>query len=215
MRGLAVFGAMALALAVSPVSATVMNFMPTADGDVQTHGGTVINTTGGAVGITQSGALIKNGIFEFDLSSIPDASTINSVTLMVELGRFISNVGSGPAEIDIIAYNGDGVIDVADFDAAGTQVVDTNTPSAGTGGGDMLSFTFTDVTPVFDALAGNLLTLRVETDSFASIQFAALESNDYNPAKLTVDYSAVPVPGALVFGLTALAGLALTARRKA
>ena len=79
----------------------------------------------------------------------------------------------------------------------------------------MLTFTFTDVTPVFDALAGNLLTLRVETDSFASIQFAALESNDYNPAKLTVDYSAVPVPGALVFGLTALAGLALTARRKA
>ena len=70
MRGLAVFGAMALALAVSPVSATVMNFMPTADGDVQTHGGTVINTTGGAVGITQSGALIKKWYFrvrsEFD-----------------------------------------------------------------------------------------------------------------------------------------------------
>ena len=216
MRASAIIGTVALAMAISPAAATVMDFNPTADGDVQTFGGDSVVTGNDHLTVTQSGGLARNAILEFDLSSIPDTATINSAVLMFTLNRFISQVGSGLAAIDVIAYNGDGTVDITDFAAAGTQVVDTTTPSAGTSGGDMLSFSFTSVVPIGDALAANLLTVRIETDSFAGIQIASLENTSYDAPKLTIDYteSTIPVPGALAFGLTGLAGLSYMARRK-
>jgi len=195
-----------LAFSVSTTAnALSIDINPTADGDVQVFGGDSVDTVDTRISFTQSGGLIRNGILEFDLSGIVDGSTINSASLDITLTRFVSNTGSNPAAIDVFAYNGDGVVNIADFNATGTQVVNTTTPQGGSSG-DVRSFTFTSVAPIVTALIGDLLTLRIETDSFASIQFASLENTTLSAALLKIDFteptiSVVPLPAALpLFG---------------
>jgi len=59
-----------------------------------------------------------------------------------------------------------------------------------------------------------MLTLRVETDSFASIQIAALENGTFAAAQLNIDYTApVPEPQTLLLMLLGLPLLAWVVRR--
>lgn len=182
--------------------AASVDLSPTADGDVQIFGGDDVDTTDTILGLTQSGGLARNIILEFDLSSIADDSTITSARIDFTLTRFVSQVGDNPAAIHVIAYNGDGTVDIADYAAAGDAVLDTDTPKGGTGG-DVRSFTFDDIAPLMAALSGNLLTLRVETDSFASINIASLENATYDPVNLHIEFTPVPVPAALPLLLSA------------
>ncbi|SFQ96982.1 VPLPA-CTERM protein sorting domain-containing protein [Poseidonocella sedimentorum] len=203
------------ALFAGAVNAATVTLSPTADGDVQVHGGDVFNTTDGVLSFVQSGALIRNAIMEFDLSSIVDTATINSATLTITLTQFVSDLGS-TAAIDLFAYNGNGAVDIDDYDAAGTQVADTTTPTGGVAG-DTRSFSFSTVAPITSALSGNLLTLRLETDNFATIFFGALENTTIDAAALTIDYtgpSAVPLPAGLPLLLVGLGGLAALRRGK-
>jgi len=97
------------------------------------------------------------------------------------------------------------VVNVADFNSLGTRVVDTTTAAGGVSG-DVRSFSFTSVASIAAALLGDLLTVRIETDSFASIVFASLENTTLIAAQLNIDFttpavSAVPLPAALpLFG---------------
>ncbi len=128
----------------------------------------------------------------------------------------MSNTGSNPAAIDIFAFSGDGVITAADFSASGTQVADTTTAFGGSLG-DVRSFVFSSVAPIQSLLVGNLLTLRIETDSFASIQFESLENtNQSSAATLDIDFtvSEVPLPAALPLFAAAMAGLGLLKIRR-
>jgi len=202
LQTLVTISVLAFLSSVATSNATVFELMPTADGDVQTFGGDDVDTMSTLIAFTQSGGLVRNGILEFDLSSIPDASLINSATLEITLTRFVSNFGN-PAAIDIFAYVGDGLIDILDFDAVGTQVADTTTPTGGVAG-DVRSFSLSPLTLFSDALVDNLLTLRIETDSFASINFASLENTTLDAAKLTID--AVPEPSAAVMFVCLLVG---------
>lgn len=199
--------------------AATFDALLTADGDVQTFGGDSVETAGAAIAFTQSGGLIRNGILEFDLSGLADDVTVNSATLSITLTRFVSNTGSNPAAIDIFAYNGDGAVTLDDFDAAGTQVADTTTATGGVAG-DVRAFDFSDVIPVTGALADDLLTLRIETDSFASINFAALENTSLAAASLSIDYTAaptttpVPLPAGMPLILAGAAAFGVLKRRQ-
>ncbi len=174
--------------------AIVASLNPTADGDIQLFGGTDIDTTDTIIAFTQSGGLIRNAIFEFDLSSIPDGSAINSVSLDMTLTRFVSNVSSNPAAIDIFAFAGDGSILEADFSTAGTQLFDGTTPFGGVAG-DVRSFALSPTSFFDGALAADLITIRIETDSFASINIAALENSTFDPVTLNINFEpADPVP---------------------
>jgi hypothetical protein len=67
---------------------------PTADGDMTTFGGAVVDTTSTTIEFIQSGRNIHNAVLEFNLASIADGSTINRVSLAITLSRFVSNTGS-------------------------------------------------------------------------------------------------------------------------
>ena len=204
---------MVAAFLVGTHDSLAMNFVltPTADGDAQTFGGDDVDTTDTVIAFTQSGGLVRNGIMEFDLTSIPNSTTITSATLEITLTRFVSNTGGNPAAIDIFAYDGDGVVDIADYDAAGTQVADASTPVGGVAG-DLRSFSLSPLTPFSDALVSDLLTLRIETDSFASINFAAIENATYDAAKLKINV--IPEPDCLVMIGIACLGLVATRSKR-
>ena len=200
-----------LILGVFSASAASVDLMPTADGDVQTFGGDDVNVSATHIAFTQSGGLIRNGILEFDLSPIADNATITAARLDITLTRFVSNT-SGTAAIDLFAYNGDGIVDINDYAAPGIQVADTTTPTGGVAG-DVRSFNFTTVAPIADALAANLLSVRIETDNFASINFASLENAVLSAANLHIEFTPVPLPAGLPMALSGLALMGFARRR--
>ena len=212
---LSIAAAIVLFAGAGPAAANVLAFTPTADGDVQLFGGTSIDTTDTVLSFTQSGGLERRIFLEFDLSAIPDTAVINSVNLTMNLtapiiGAFL------PAVYDIFAFNGDGTVDADDFTAAKTQVVDSTIDDP-ENAGLLISRDFSTTLPVLAALAGDLLTLSIETDSFASGNFVSIDSGNTSsfPA-LTVDFtvSTVPVPAALPLAAMAFVALGLVGRRR-
>ncbi len=182
---------------------------------MRTWGGDVVDTTSTVIEVVQSGGLVNNGVMVFDLSSIADGATISSVSLAITLNRFVSNTGGNPGAVDIFAYGGDAAVTIDDY-SGGTQVFDGSTPNGGTSG-DVRSFALSNMALFEGLLAGDLLTLRMETDSFASIQFASLEHGTLAPATLSVNYELVgdvPLPAALPMLAMGLAGLGVMARRR-
>lgn len=175
-----------------------------------------------AIGISQSGSLIRNGVFEFDLSAIPDTATIDAASFNWVNSRFISNIGGNPAQVDLFAFNGDGVVTDTDH-TGGTQVADTSVALAGVGSGVVSGVGLTDLAPLAAALPGDFLTIRFETDSFASIQVAGLLNADFGAASLSVDFTEttiappvppIPVPAGLPLLFAGLGGLVLVKSRR-
>ena len=221
MRNSVLTGAICAFFCAGAAHAASVTFDPTADGDVQVFGGDDVDSIDDVLSVTQSGGLARNAIFEFDLSSIADDATIDAVTFSFTITRFVSNTGGNPAAVELFAYSGDGVVDIDDFGASATQVVDS-TAAGGGSAGDTFDFSFGTVAPVQDALAGDELTVRFETNSFASIALAALENTSFDAATLTVDYTPapgggpapVPLPAGLPMLLAGLGAMAWV-RRKA
>ncbi|MBK6469036.1 MAG: hypothetical protein IPF96_21175 [Rhodobacter sp.] len=132
------------------------------------------------------------GVFEFDLSTIADDSTILSAAFGFTLG-----VGSfsfySPIEFTVDAYLGNGVVDVADFTALGSTVI-TSSVVSGLAAGTTLSFDLSSLVPLQGALAGNLLTLRLSLTNQEQLNIAAIENTAYGNATLTLDAEAAPPP---------------------
>lgn len=206
------------ALSIGASHAASLTFTPTADGTVQIFGGDSVITDGDTLSVTQSGGLIRNGIFEFDLSAIDDGATITGATLSVTSARFVSNTGNNPAVADLFVFGGDGTVDISDFAAAGSQVVDTTVPNGGSAG-DVFTFTFSEVASLQGLLVSDLVTLRLETDSFASILLRALESTDGGAASLTVEFDLpdggeIPLPAAAWLFAAGLGGMLRFAKKR-
>ena len=131
--------------------------------------------------------------------------------------RFNSNTGGNPAVFDAFVYLGDGVIDITDHTTAATQVINSTVPNGGVRG-DQETRAFSSLTTVQSAINGaGLLTLRLETDSFASLSYFSLENTDADaiPAQLNITYNtaAVPLPASLPLLGAALVGVAAFRRR--
>ncbi len=193
-----------LALPSSTQAATSL-FIPTADGDVQTFGGDSLDTSDVRLTTTQSGGLERHIILEYDLNTIPSGSTVTSASIeLVKDGGF-ANTGSNPIPLNFFLFLGDGTVGISDFGAAATAAGTLSIPIAsGTpANGTAFSHNFSDNSAIQSAIdSTGLLTVRIETDSFATANFASLENtSELIAPTLTVNF--VPEPSStLLIGLT-------------
>lgn len=193
--------------------AQLMTFNPTADGDTQIFGGDFVDTSAARLGILQSGGNIRNSILEFDLSSLGSGDIVTSAVLGLVKDGSLSNLG-GPVPIEIFGYLGDGVIDIADHNAVATQLA-TGSIALGQANGTALSFSLGTPTIQSAIDASGLLTIRLETNNFATVNFASLETTTaFSPPTLTLGVaSSVPEPSALALLLSASIGFCGIRRR--
>ena len=165
---------------------------------------------------------ISDGLFEFDLASLPDDAVVLSADFLVRTAG-LSIDTSPPSVVTFTAFAGDGVLSLADQAAPGTLVLtedlNLDAPLVFIANNTDLSFTLADVSVInevlTDTVASDFLTLRTETESFVSLRVDALESLDLDaqPARLLLTYeTAVPEPATA--GLLALGCVAGLARRR-
>lgn len=218
--------AVCCATLASPAAAVValppgasLPLAPSADGYVQFNGvlGYEVNTTSPIMGTVRSGnSNVRNTIYEFDLGAIPNGSIIDAVSLFVTTSQTLSNSGS-QASVSFVGFAGDGVVSTADHEneVAGTALA-TELFTVGTVSGTLLEIDLgsAGVDLVRSLLGSDLLTLRSQTVNFVSFAIASLEHPSLASASLVVDYTPIPLPGALVLFAPAALGL-WTRRRRA
>lgn len=207
---LAVVGLTAPPLAYADI---VTDFVTTDDGRTRIFGGDTVDTSEDRLTATQSGGLVDNIILEFDISSLGVSAEISSASLVLFHDGFLSNTGGNPVPIETFVYAGDGAVTIDDFDEPGTNAGNFSVP-LGLSDGVELVFDLTDLTEfqsIVDAGTG-LATVRLETNSFATIQFASLENTSFAAPVLRIE--SVPEPSSAGMVIL-LSGLFLRRRRVA
>ncbi len=157
-------------------------------------------------------------IFEFDLSPIPENIMLTDATLSLTYTKFFAADNWLPITINFYAYAGDGEVTVSDF-SSDASLVGSITYSEDENDGTALDLSLTDLGFIQSLLYdenNEYLTFRVwcENDLFVG-GISSLENTTYDPVSLTLEYSTVPLPSALIFiasGIVVLAGI--TRRKK-
>lgn len=205
---------LSLAIMMSKVvgAATMVSIPATVDGYVQFSGALGFSTSATGndeifIDTTMSGGSnVRHGIYEFDLSDVPDGATITAATFQLTTARFISNTGGNPAPISIYGYTGDGVVATTDYDAAAPTIAFQSLPLS-TATGTTINFAFTDLSQVNAAndSAGDVFGVGSKTVSFVSFRIASLENESFAPPTLLLTY--VPEAGTVGLMLLGMAGL--------
>lgn len=186
----------------SVAAAATVTFTTTNDGTVQDTSGSVIaGDAAQTITATTAGGGTKSVlIFEFDMSSIDDMSSINSATFsFVTSSTPVSSVSS-TVLFTVDFYAGNGAVDVDDFtaialstDAGNAQGFLSTTPSVA---GTVIDVSLTDQAALEGLLTTDFVTFRLEVPGlFQQVQVASLENNIWGPATLTLDATLAPPPG--------------------
>lgn len=129
------------------------------------------------------GIIDLRGILVFDLSSIADGSTINSVSLDITLLGSVGSESSSGTTLGtaITAYADDNMIDGDDFIPFGlfrsTQFSGSMPGGVGSVAGDVRSFAFRSPASIENILVSNILGLQIRS-ARARFSFASLEKTD-------------------------------------
>lgn len=205
------FGASALA----SESATIV---ASEDGFVQYSGslGYSVGTAEDRIQTSRSSANnVRNGVYEFNLASLPAWAVITEAKLLLTTRSLVSNT-QPVATVEFYAFLGDGVVTDSDHQniTAGTLIA-TETFATGLNGpatGTLIEFEFIDLQPLQDAidLGADFLTIRSQTFDFTTFQVHSLETPSSTATVPTLMVSYVPEPASL--SLFALGGLLLARR---
>ena len=197
-------------------------FSVISDGYVQSSGvlGLSTDDTGTFIGTSRSGGNnIRQAMYEFDLSGLPDGATIMGASFFLRTSSPISNTDP-TVTVRLDAYIGDGAVTTGDFDAlegAGGNLVDSLVFAQGTAAGLEVEFVFDDLTTLQAAYESvdQFVGLRTETHNFATFQVHSSENlvNAAFDPSLEITF-VVPEPSAfaLIGGLLALGCVALRRR---
>lgn len=215
-------GLLAATLSAAAVTAEAasLSLEAVADASVNSNAaGVSIDADSPSVRVAASGPVVQyRGLFAFDTAVIDPSWTLTGARIDFTLTGSLSNTFSAPVSVDIVAFDGDGAVDGADYSATGAQVVNTSA-ALGSGAGDVLSFAFSSLAPITSATAAGGLTLRLKTEEFGTLRVASIENPAYAPATLVVDYAStaapVPLPVALPLATLGMAVLGLVGRRAA
>ena len=194
--------------------ADIANIAASVDGAVQSSGvlglsvfDEVINRT-----LRSGGSNIRHSIYEFDLSTIPTGSTLNSASLNLTTAALISNTGS-VADVDFLAFTGDGTITTADFAESAIQVASEAFTAGGAGppSGTQLTVSFSNLSPlqsVIDDAGSNFAAVRTETVNFVTLQIHSLENTgSFDVPTLNFDFTPAVVPEPTSLSMLVFAGV--------
>jgi len=201
-------------------SAATLELTPAVDGYVEFNGGTAYGSTdSGNFTVTRRDGInnVRNAIYEFDLTGLPDGSTIDAVRLYLTLNSAIQNTAGGNANITFVGYAGDGAVTESDHQntTAGTTLTSEEFV-VGTLAGTLLEIDLgaASLSLIESLLPGEMLTLRTQTVDGVTFNIASLENAaGLFPALLAIDYTPVPLPGALGLLAPAIFGLWVSRRR--
>ena len=199
----------------------VTDFTTVADGRVQFSGtlGQTLFTAEEDISTLMSGpSNISDGLFEFDLSSLPSDAVVTSAELLFRTAATISNT-SGTAPVEFFSYTGDGIVDITDESAAATSIASIDFPTT-IGNNEPVSVAISNLSVIESVLADtnvdDFFGVRSETINFVDFRVDSLESTDLNAApaalRLTFETSAVPEPSSLT--MIGALGLGFLARRR-
>jgi hypothetical protein len=208
--------------------AATISLAPTTFGSVDRFNGSVNEGFGGAIADFSVADGDEFAIYEFDLSSIPDAATITAATLAlgVSTGSSFGNIGP---DVIVTAFAGDGAITFSDSAAPGSIV--SNDLVQFTGGSfdqpfssvpdcAVCLFEFDDLSPLAALLGGDLLTLRVALDGEFNNAPFIIEFGGANAVKrLDVTFDApdaapIPLPATAPLLLAAVGAIVALRRRR-
>jgi hypothetical protein len=226
--GLVTFLCLFLLLFASPAYSTTIAFAPTVDGYVSSF----------SPNVNQPGVFDSNYLFvgtiattptseyrtflKFDISSLPDTSVITAAVM----GVYLYNVD---VSYDYVAYH------VADDNAVVSSMSWSNQPAAGSTPLDTTTVSSSDTWVTFDLLSNpslwdyvsdlgdNSVSLRLNNNAlssslirkadFYSSEYYHPEDWNYYDPYLFIDYSEVPLPGAVWLLGSGLIGLVGVRRR--
>lgn len=154
----------------------------------------------------------NKSIFEFDISSVPDDAILTDVSLKLVFTDFRAGSDWLPITINFYAYAGDGIVNATDHVASATLIA-SKTYTEEQKKGTVLDLSINDlysIQSIIDDKNVNYLTVRAWCVNNMFIGgFSSLENTVYDPATLTLEYSAVPIPSTfflLGMGLLSLLG---------
>jgi len=182
----------ALSLIVAPAFADTINVDPI-DANTARDSGPQDGIFDFFITGINGGQLFNNGfnesrvVFEFDISAIPNGSTINTATLSMSIRNF-----EGTRQLQLHSFTGDGVVQLTDFSIDAPFVTTTLGPVGDT----LLTF---DVKSMIESLANNNQTIAgfnfrespANCCNFLIMHVTSLNTNPF-PNKilhLTVDFS--------------------------
>ncbi len=178
------------------VSADTMEIVATADARVMSAGINGQTFYGDEATITTSmsgGSNISDGLYEFDLSGVPDGATITAATLHLRTAAIVTNTQT-EAPVEFFGFTGDGELELSDqaFSATTVALEILETPIAAN---TDLGIDMTNLVPLntvlSDASKDDFFTVRSETENFVLLRVDSLESIDADavPATLEVTFT--------------------------
>lgn len=160
---------------------------------------------------------VRDAIYEFDLSPLPDDAVITGAALLLTTSGLVSNTSS-TATITFYGFVGDGAITQDDHGnlSADAQIAEQTYAVGGSGPsvGSQLSIALDDIAVLQAALddeGSDYFGVRSETVSFVTFSVHSLEHEESTNVAPQLAITYVPEPGGL--WLLTLAALPLLRRR--